>query len=159
MKKKRRRRFLRLTSSPKLTNVLSMVSDEKKEYEVAFLAREEATVPEIARLLRQHEADINLEGPVKKIALAYKIGKELQAYFGYFEVRIPAERVAELGNNLRMNKGVMRCLIVTKRFVKPKEQPLAHPAREFSARETDLPKAVAPLSNEDIERKIDEILK
>ncbi len=135
--------------------------DEKKEYEVAFLAKEEGDVAELRMIIGQHNGDITFEGPVRRINLAYKIKKESQAHFGYFYVHIVPSDVPALNHDLLTRSKLTRFMVIRAPGVKAKTltsvKPRSIPPKEI--RPVAEPKiGVAPLSNEALEKKIEEIL-
>ena len=130
----------------------------KKEYEVAFVVKNESAIPEILKLLKVTGGEIGLEGPVRRISLAYEIQNSREGYMSYVHCRLPPEKPAELEKNLKMNPAVMRSFILEKPFIKSVEAPPARPRVEMRSREPAVSKPPLPISNEELERKIDEIL-
>lgn len=128
----------------------------KKEYEIAFLTRAEEDAAEVTKLLATHGAQIKGEGSIKKIALAYKIKGEVQAYFCVFRFDATGDAVKALEHDLRTNNAVLRALILKVEAVKETaSRPRApRPVAAASAR----PAAPAPLSNEALEKTIEQIL-
>jgi ribosomal protein S6 len=141
-------------------------SAEKKSYELSFLVKDEGGAREVSKLLLQHEVVVRGEGQLKKLNLAYEIKHVSQAYFGFVNFAgFPAE-VKSLERDLRSNTAVLRALIIKL----PKEKTgmaaaaeLRRPAKPFVRRrpvgpQLEASKASKPLSNEAIEKKIEEIL-
>lgn len=132
---------------------------EKKEYELSFLTKEETGPQEIVKLIKRFEGEITSEGSVEKIALAYKINHESAAYFGYVHMAMLPENVKPLDHELSVNPQVLRFMIITPPFVKGKPRPLMKPgAKSAPEAKADKKKAEAPLTNEALEKKIEEIL-
>lgn len=138
-------------------------SAEKKSYELSFLVKDEGDAQEVSKLLLQHQVAVRGEGPLKKLNLAYEIKHVSQAYFGFVNFAgLPAE-VKSLERSLRSNIAVLRALIIKL----PKEKTgmaadLRKPARPFVRKRPAGPppeaqKAPMSLSNEAIEKKIEEI--
>ena len=127
---------------------------ELKDYEISFLLGQEKDVEDVLKLLKREEAQIIFEGTLKKIPLAYKIKKQSEAYFGYFHFRMSRDKIKSLGKDLLTASTILRFLVVTPPFVRPKPEPRAR------TRIAPAPAAQvgAPLSNEALERKIEEIL-
>src|SRR3989344_3364610 len=131
----------------------------RKDYEISFLVKEEKDAEGVAHLLGKTGGEVTLRGPVEKITLSYPIKKEMSAYFGFFHFSFPAARMAEFRKNLQTEQAVLRFLIVSPPFVKAaprgiSRQRMAPPPAPV-ARQPIVP---APLSNEALERKIEEIL-
>lgn len=136
-----------------------MESEEKTSYEIGFLAKDESGVPEVLKLLNQHGATIDFEGPLKKIILAYKIRRESQAYFGYFHFKMLSSEVGTFDKDLKNKQVILRFLVVTPPFLKAVPFPPVR-KREIAPSPQMQPISKPPptLSNEELERKIDEIL-
>ncbi len=135
---------------------------DTKEYEIGFLATEETGAQAVLKALNQHKAEILLEGPVEKIALAYPINRQTSAYFGYIHFRTSPSEMPGLRKDLDIQSLVLRSLIITPPFVKPKPrwETKARMKPTTSAAVTpELAPSTAPLSNEALEKKIEEILK
>lgn len=127
---------------------------ELKDYEISFLLGQEKDAEDVLKLLKREEAEIIFEGTLKKIPLAYKIKKQNEAYFGYLHFRMSKDKIKSLEKDLLTASGVLRSLIITPPFVRSKPEPKARP------RIAPAPPAQVgvPLSNEALERKIEEIL-
>lgn len=136
-----------------------MDASEVKDYEIAFLTRDEGGSGEIAKSLERAGAEITFPGPVEKINLTYAIRKETSACFGYLHFRLAPECLTALDRDLLMNPVVLRFLIVSPPFVKakPKMAPKAK-ARALPHQPIERNREPLPLSNEALERKIEEIL-
>ena len=133
-----------------------------KNYEISFLSKTEEGLALVSKLLKQHQFEITLEGPVKKIALAYKIKKETQCFFGFFHVSGSPESLPALDHDLSINPEILRFIFITPPFAKTKEpapakRQLSRPAPAKIEPEIKS-SSPAPLSNEALERKIEEIL-
>jgi len=147
---------------------------EPKEYEVSYLARTEEDAADTMRLVRQHAATVEGEQPLRKIQLAYKIGRETQAYFGCARFKVAPSSAKQLEVDLAMSPKVLRSLVVSLPVVSPRrtsspfsERPYATPFRKptapsvsASAYQPAERKSTPPpvLSNEALEKKIEEIL-
>lgn len=134
-----------------------MEAVDTKNYEVSFLSKTEGAAGDVMKLLRQHGAEVLEEGTLKKIGLAYAIEKETQAYFGFVYVKLPPQAVKSLEQDLRRSTFVLRFLIITLPAVATSSE--APRPRPQPVRLVTEARAPAPLSNEAIERKIEEILK
>ncbi len=140
--------------------------DHLKNYEIAFLAKDEKGAEGVLSTLKGRGAEILLEGPVEKITLAYKIKREMSAYFGYMHFRMPKADVAVIRKDLATHPFILRSLIVTPPFEKQKPLWEGRPRAKFAAPPVaapqitpESPQSSLPLSNEALEKKIEEILK
>ncbi len=145
--------------------------DNHKDYEIAFLLSEESDLKGLLDILKQHEATITFEGPLKKIALAYEIKKQSSAHFGFIRFTAPPAQIPSLEQVLVLHQPVLRSLIVTYvpgRATVPRD-PSAVPVIAAASLADATPVVVEPavvtpghslpLSNEDLEKRIEEILK
>lgn len=145
-------------------NSKSMTKEEgKREYELAFVLKAEDISP-VAKALKGAGFSIVKEGPLNKVRLAYPIKKENQGFFASYLIEGESPRVADLTKELELNKEVLRFLILTP--VKLKETV----ARKATVKEGAISdKSAEPekpsydsgkmLSNEALEKKLEEILK
>lgn len=133
-----------------------------REYELSFLLRTEDEYGEIRKVLAQGEAKITFESPLARKELAYEIGGERHAYFGFLYIILSPQSVLSVNRALGLRNDILRFLIVTPPIAKFKERKPAGGRRisqhtvPFKPREQKM--ADAPLSNEEIEKKIEEIL-
>ncbi len=136
----------------------------KKEYEVGILVRKEDDLAEVRRATEQHGGELTHDFQAKRIALAYSIKKEKEAIFAFCRFRAETSEVKRLEHDLGTMNVVLRSLIVippktaksdeTEAGRKWNNRPSRQPA---PAPETRAPMHV--LSNEALERKIEEMLK
>lgn len=137
-----------------------------KEYEIAFVVKDEMAASAFLKLLHQHGAEIFAEGPLQPLKAAYRIKKEQDVFFGYVHVRMAPEHVKQLTNDLNVNSSVLRFLIITPPFAKISKPIHSMTERVSHVREVGVsvprevslaPKMAMPLSNEELEKKINEI--
>jgi ribosomal protein S6 len=137
---------------------------EKKPYELSFLVNNEGDMQEILKLLAQHQIEIRGEGSLRKLNLAYPIKRASEAYFGYMNFTGMPSAVKSLERDLNTNAAVLRALIVklpkektgVARELKPR--PMIKPVMRRRTVGAEMPRSPKPLSNEAIEKKIEEIL-
>jgi ribosomal protein S6 len=138
----------------------------RQEYEVGFLIKTETDRAVISQLLAQHGATVLTEGPLRLTTLSYTIEKLDQAIFGWIRFSSIRTSIPALEHDLKMSPVVVRFLLV-------KAEPIPEPRSQAPAAEdgnvevtTESESAPSqqslgstPMSNEDIEKKIEEILK
>jgi len=140
---------------------------DKKQYEISFLLKEEALAATVRKFIKDLGGEVELEGPVAKIALAYQIKKEEHAYFGYFHFLLSPEEIMHLEHEMKTTPGILRHLVITPPFKKSAARPRAEIGARTAVR---APMSAAPrpaeparasetLTNEDLEKRIEEILK
>jgi ribosomal protein S6 len=141
-----------------------MDEKEKKNYEVAVLLKEEEAFATVLTLLKQHSAEVREEGGAKKVALAYPIKHTTQAHFGFFYVQALPHDIKQLEKDMQTTPAILRSLIITIPATRStrEDSPLRRPQfrRPLSAPSSEAkPQPMRKtLSNEAIEKKIEEIL-
>lgn len=137
----------------------------KKAYEIAFLSPLEAGHEEVVKLLVREGGEIVKEGPIEKIALAYPIEKHVSAYFGYLHFMMEPLNAKNLEHDLTTNNSILRYLIITPPFEPQKPRSMGRPRgakvqsqESAPTAEKKSPASSLPLSNEALEKKIEEIL-
>ncbi len=136
---------------------------EKREYELAVLLKGEESAKEVLSLLARHNVEAREEGQLKKIQLAYPVNRERQAHFGSFHILGFPLEIKSLENDLRNQNGVLRSMIISlpsdkvaaEGAMRTRRPMSSSPRRPMPSLE---PTARGTLSNEAIEKKIEEIL-
>ncbi len=131
------------------------MSEEKKQYEISYLARTEADKDAILKALGEANADNIQEGKLAEIKLAYPVKKQTSAFFGSIVFEALPEAATKINGSLKFSEGILRFLLVTP----PAEKP--HPrfgGREKAAEEMTLAEEVKPSDKEAVveEEKGDE---
>jgi len=132
-----------------------MEEKDRKEYEVAFIAKSEEGAHTLRKILEGHDGEVTEGASLKPAALAYKIQGERNVLFGYCRVRIAREKVAEISKELLTVADLLRFAITLPSHTKPRvklvisEEKKARPAPAVPG---------TPLSNEALEKKLEEIL-
>lgn len=156
--------------------MLDELESNQKEYEVSFLVAEEGDAAEVENVLSKNQATIVTKGPVVMMKLSYPIKKHASAYFGFMHFKTLPEVAATLRQALHISKKIIRFLIVTPwitiqsresrdaRMIS-RERPVASAIspvtmdRQVSSRQEIKPEASKVLSNEGLEKELEEILK
>jgi len=140
----------------------SKETKDKKRYELSFLIVNEEASRDVLRLVGQHKIDVVAEGQTRKINFAYKVGKFTGGYFGFLTVLSAPEDIKLLERDLNTTPAVLRSLIIAlpvKRQAAGTRAVAKEAPRPFTRRPVRQPAAhPQPLSNEALERKIEEIL-
>lgn len=130
---------------------------------MSFLIKEEEGSKTVAKFIKDLGGEIGLEGPVMKIALSYPIKKQESGFFGYFHFAFPPGEVRQLEHEMETSLEVLRHLIITPPFKKQESRPRAEapravsPVKSAPSRAPEAAKTES-LTNEDLEKKIEEIL-
>lgn len=138
---------------------------QKKKYEISYLLLNEGDFADLRRLLVQHESEISFESPIRKIAPAYSVKRAKEVYFGFTHFEAMPERAKRLEEDCRTNAKVLRSLIIdlSKEKSVTREPLRPRPMRPVPQRSAPRPEVArrppAAISNEALEKKIEEILK
>lgn len=130
-----------------------------KTYELAFLIQGEEDLQVILGTLRAQGAELISEGSINKIRLAYPIKKFAEAYFGYLHFSLLPSAVNKLSEALKLDPQVIRFLIIQslpKRGEKRAE--VIKRAEMTEVPSQPIAAEAAELSNEALEKKLEEIL-
>ena len=136
--------------------------DYKKEYEISFLVKDQGGTQAVLAALKQAEAEIISEGTPRRITLAYPINHETQADFCFVQVSLDPARIGSLDTALRALPQVIRFLIITPPFGRSVTRTMTTQStrpRITSKPLEQKPSFTEPLTNEALEKKIEEILK
>lgn len=132
----------------------------KKEYEIAFLVKNQNGGSAMENLLTSHGAEVSFKGPLAETRLAFPIKKFNQAHFGYFHFIADASAVEKIVHDSSLNQEILRTLVITPPIGKlPSGRP---PRSEKSSKKSEAAAPVAVggmLTNEALEEKLEEILK
>jgi ribosomal protein S6 len=129
-----------------------------KPYEISFLLRNEDDAAILVKKLSDLGAEISNEGPIERVNLAYPIKKETSDYFGYVNFNAKPEIIKGINDSLRLEPKVIRFLIITPPIAKM--VPRRTDFHNQTEQTVDLAKPkVEPLSNAELEEKLEEILK
>jgi ribosomal protein S6 len=141
---------------------------DKKIYELALLLTSEDDLAGAMGLVRQHQGELLAEPRAKKLALAYKIKGNTEAVFVSVLFRALPEGAKNLEHDLIAKAGVIRSMILVapspseQQPVLPSQFPMQRRGRPVTTRSISTadsrPAAPRPLSNEALEKKIEEIL-
>lgn len=130
------------------------MSEESKNYEISFLLLKEEAQAEVEKVLVGAGAETIYKNPLAQMHLAYPIKKQTSAYFGFMHFKAMPDRIAQIKSELSLKPDVLRFLIVTPPFA------LKQPEKKRLAPQPILEVPAAPiLSNEELEQKLEEILK
>jgi ribosomal protein S6 len=140
---------------------------EKKEYEISVLLKAEGDLANVLTFIAQHGGEVTSEAKARNLALAYEIKKHKEAVFAYCNFRAYPDEAKTLEHDLNSRPDVLRFLIIASPPPAEKAVPAMGAMRRGrrptrpSGPVSDAvakPQAPRPLSNEALEKKIEEIL-
>ncbi|MGC9046858.1 MAG: 30S ribosomal protein S6 [Minisyncoccia bacterium] len=127
----------------------------KKSYELGFVVKLEDDVSIIKDILNKYNAEVVKEGIINKIRLAYPIKKNNYGFFGYIIFNLEPEKINDIVNDLKFKENVIRTILI--------KNPTELKINRYKQQKTTLPakseKESTVLTNKDLEKKIEEILK
>ncbi|HVN26047.1 MAG TPA: 30S ribosomal protein S6 [Candidatus Paceibacterota bacterium] len=139
---------------------------DKKEYEISFLVASEPETQGVLALIGQHGGELSSELKARNLALAYEIKKHREAVFAYVNFKAYPEEAKSLEGDLNARQDVLRFMVIASPAAAEKPVMLGGPMRHRrpmrgaapAADAPSRPQAPRPLSNEALEKKIEEIL-
>lgn len=167
---------------------LAMI-DNKKKYEISFILGKDAGEGSIIKILAKYDALPSTKPEISRIKLSFPIKKENYGRFGSFSFEGNPESLKEMGQELGVNPDILRFSIAgasaearhtlsrerldRKAFgseygartnaqtIKTKEErrPAAHSSSEAEKKSREERQFKGELSNEALEKKLEEILK
>ena len=135
------------------------MNELKNRYELSFVTQSEDAAS-VKALLAKINAQIVNERPISKIQLAYKIAKQGYGFMGTTEFLADAESAVTLRKDIQLEKDILRGIVI-----KLKEPKISEPGTEekTAGKGPTGPQRLrnmfgGVLSNEALEKKIEEIL-
>ncbi|MBI3638266.1 30S ribosomal protein S6 [Candidatus Wolfebacteria bacterium] len=162
---------------------MDQVEQKDKKYEISFLATKESDRGEVVDTLSKYSASIIDENQPSRTKLAYQIKKEAFGFLGGIFFSVDPLRIEEIKSDLRMKSSILRFLIVsslglksprsterTRTFIRKAEKRKEQIILSTEAGQVDVvvsqdavkkpqPKFTDELTNEALEKKLEELLK
>lgn len=135
------------------------MNELKSRYELSFVTQSEDAAS-VKALLAKHNAKILNERPISKIQLAYKIEKQGYGFMSTTEFLADAQSVVALRKDIQLEKDILRGIVIKLKEAKTSE---AGTEEKSAGKGPTGPQKLrnmfgAVLSNEALEKKIEEIL-
>jgi len=130
-------------------------------FEISYLERDEGTGG-LRAAIERHRGRVIAEKPLEKVRLAYPIKKRSYAFLGSVEFSMEPSSLAEFRAELHLNDEVLRILL--HRAARPEASAAGESSKSAAAPRVQPPRPARPkaepavLTNEALERKIEEIL-
>lgn len=150
------------------------MEEETKNYEIGFLLKAEENRKVVFDAIKNTGFNLLNEGQISNIKLAYPIKKQNFAQFGYAYFSAEPEKIEGFKKDLSMIPSVLRLTIFANPTIKIKEDKTDIEKRHFEDEKFEEPQEVQvinekkqgmkpqkieALTNEDLEKKLEEILK
>lgn len=135
------------------------MNELKNRYELSFVTQSEDAAS-VKALLAKNNAQIVNDRPISKIQLAYKIAKQGYGFMGTSEFLADAESAVALRKDIQLEKDILRGIVI--KLKEPKVSETGTEERMVGKGPT-APQRLrnmfgGALSNEALEKKIEEIL-
>lgn len=144
-----------------MVSLLGMAKEkenEKKEYELAFWLKDESGLTKIKALLDDLGFEITYAPELKHTQFAYPINKETSGFFGFVHFMGSAESITSLSHELKIEGSALRFLISKNPIKKSEIREMRRQVFEKKAEKIE-PKPSDLVTNEELEKKLEEILK
>ncbi len=129
-----------------------------RQYEISFLTLREGDKETVKAVIAGAQGEILSEGRYAEIRLAYPINKQTSAFFGSIVFSALPEKAPEIEKKLRFAEGVLRSLIVTPVPAKPTKSFASEEAPKAEKKETEAEVKSAPVDDNSLDEKLQEIL-
>jgi len=135
-----------------------------KSYELSYLILPEMSEEEakafqekIASLIKEEGGVLNDQGIIERIRLAYNIQKQSQAYLAVLNFQQEPLKLTELEKKLKLEKQILRYLILFKKKLKPISQKRQRP-EPIIKKERVVSEKEKKVELQEIDKKLEEIL-
>ncbi|MBN2197861.1 30S ribosomal protein S6 [Candidatus Wolfebacteria bacterium] len=150
------------------------MEQEKKNYEINFLLKNEEDKEVIVNIFKKLQLSISGDSGISKIKLSYPIKKENFAFFGSFYFSTEPANIINLTEELRNKKNILRFSILFRPIIEERKREENENVdtgkkkllEEYSkkekisvSQETSKAPRTENLSNEALEKRLEEILK
>ena len=148
------------------------MSDDVKKYEISLMLQNGEAYDDIVSFIKGKVSEVLQQNPIKRVKLAYPIKKETTGFFGWIVVSAAPSVIPGLNRELETNVNVLRVLIVTPPLpIREEGRQLGREKFTKNKPNRDESKVIAPqqvsevtkktevLTNELLEKKLEEILK
>ena len=132
---------------------------DKKEYELAFWLKDENDFAKIKSLMDDLGLEITHTSEIRNIQFAYPIKKMTTGYFGFVHFMGSSENAASLNHTLRVEGVCLRYLLSKDPIKKNEIREMRRQAPERKAEKPVEQKSSDVVTNEELEKKLEEILK
>ncbi len=131
----------------------------KKEYELSFWLKEGAPLNKVESMLNTTGVKITYNSEAKRSRLSYPIKKETEGYFGFIHFNGDEQDTKLIAHELKVDPEVLRFLISKNPIKKSEPRDIRRqiPEAKFIQKIEEKPSDL--VTNEELERKLEEILK
>lgn len=138
-----------------------MTKDEKNtnKYELAFWLKDESDASKIKSIMDDLGLQPFLTSELRHLQFAYPINKLTAGYFGFIHFEGLPENVSALNHALKVENACLRYIISKNPIKKMEVREMRRPIPEKKAEKPAEPKSSEVVTNEELEKKLEEILK
>ena len=138
-----------------------MTNEEKdtKKYELAFWLKDETDFSKIKSIMDDLGLQIYNTSELRHLQFAYPINKLTSGYFGFVHFEGSPENVASLGHSMKVENVSLRYIISKNPIKKMELREMRRPMPEKKSEKPVEQKTSDVVTNEELEKKLEEILK
>jgi ribosomal protein S6 len=133
--------------------------NEKKEYELAFWLKDENDFVKIKALMNDLGMELTHTSEMRNVPFAYPIKKMTSGYFGFVHFMGMPENIASLSHELKVGDSCLRYIISKDPIKKSEVREMRRQMPERKPEKPAEPKSSDVVTNEELEKKLEEILK
>lgn len=131
---------------------------DKKEYELGFWVKDESGLEKVKNLMADFGLEPTYTGELKRMQFAYPIKKEISGIFTYYHFKTDIDNLRAFEKELKVSGDCLRFLISNNPMKKTEEREYRRPSMEKKAEKIEQ-KPTETVTNEELEKKLEEILK
>jgi ribosomal protein S6 len=140
-----------------------MEQNEKKEFEISYITRNENGQDVMHAICARHGGTVVQSERSRKIALGYPIKKQTSAFFGVSYVLLDPAAVRQIEQEAKLEQEILRMLVIAEpiKMVRAEREDRRGSAPSPRDEQQQAAPAAAPertATNEELEKKLEEIL-
>lgn len=131
---------------------------DKKEYELGFWLKDESGLDKVKSLMADFGLEPTYIAELKRMQFAYPIEKETSGVFQAYHFKTDVDNLRAFEKELKVSGVCLRFMISNNPMKKTEEREYRRPTMEKKPEKIE-PKPTEVVTNEELEKKLEEILK
>ncbi len=131
---------------------------DKKEYELGFWVKDDSGLEKVKALMADFGLEPTYTGELKRMQFAYPIKKETSGIFASYHFKTDIDNLRAFEKELKVSGDCLRFLVSNNPMKKTEEREYRRPSMEKKPEKVEQ-KPTETVTNEELEKKLEEILK
>jgi small subunit ribosomal protein S6 len=132
---------------------------KEREYEISFWLKNESDLEKVKSILADFNCQLTYAGELRRMQMAYPIKKETAGFFGFLHFQADPSIIGDLRKELQVEGGCLRFMIVSNPIKKHQEKDRPKTQVKEKKEEKVEQRSSGIITNEELEKKLEEILK